>query len=249
MYVSTAATINTKEKNVSTPSEIFEDVSTVATVFANKDVDWINSGMLVPFSTLADLIEHNPDRILSLAREIAVTIKQENSKNEVLKEIIKQRLGDQYTVTHKPVTKRQGQSFSPYSRSRHDLCIQHKENHFRCGTLKAAVVGGSMTIETEESEEIDGDVVEFKSSTFSRDQILAEMVCTLTDSSIDLLKKGKQINRATIYGLSVNYATVKSIVYKMSMDFSSNSLSLVKLTNELPLSESLNFLTSAISKY
>lgn len=237
---------------MSTAGELFEDVSTPATVFSSEDIDWINTGMIVPFSTLVSLIRQNPDRMISLAREMAVTIKQENSKNEILEEIIKRKLGDEYTVTHKPVTTRQGQSFSLYSRSRHDLCIQHKEKHFRSGTLIAAVVGSSMSVETENSEKVDGDVVtsvvEFKTSIFSRDQILAEMVCTITDSCVDLLKKGKQINRAIIYGLSVNYTAVKSIIYKMSMDFSSNSLSLIKLTNELPLSESLNFLTSAISK-
>jgi len=221
------------ERYMPTAGELFENVSTPTTVFSSEDVDWINSGMMVPFSTLMSLIGENPDKMILLAREMAVTIKQENSKNEILEEIIKRKLGAEYTITHKAITAHQGQSFSPYSCSRHDLCIQHKEKHFKSGTLTAAVVGSSMSVETKNSEEVDGDVVtsilEFKTSVFSRDQILAKMACTITDSCIDLLKKEKQINRAIIYGLSVNYAVVKSIVYKMTMDFTSNSLSQVNM--------------------
>ena len=248
------ATINTTESKVSTAGELFECATTPASVFTSKDLEWIDSGMIVPFSTVVDLITNcEPDRMLSLARDMAIQIKHENSKNDILEELIKKKLGNDFTVTHKATVARQGQSFSPYSRSRHDLCIQHKLNNFKSGIVRAAIVGSSVAIDSEiTSEEDDGDVVtsviEFKANIFSRDQTLAQMICTLTDTSIDILKKGKQINKATIYGLSVKYSAIKAVVYKLTMDFSNNTFSLVRLTNELSLCESLNFLVSILSK-
>ena len=101
---------------------------------------------------------------------------------------------------------RKGRSFSPYSKSRHDLCIQHKVNNFKCsgsetsssGTSSGTVVAGvfsSSVLSVTESRRNDGDlitsVIEVKSNEYSRDQLLAEMLCTITDCSVDLLQRGK----------------------------------------------------------
>ena len=171
---------------------------------------------------------------------------------QVVVQLIQQRLKGNYIVMSNPATKRKGTSFSPYSRSRHDLCIMHKENRFKhCGTLTTGLVSAFTTLETEESQETDGEVVtsviEFKTSTFSHDQLLAEMICTLTDSSVEELKRGKQINKAIIYGASINYEACRSMLYKMSMDFLNNSSTVLALSDELSLSDGLNLLISAIS--
>ena len=236
---------------MSTAGELFEEVSPPTTIFSSKDVNWIDSGMMVPYSALVDLMECDPHRMRSLVEDMVVTLKHETSRNEVLEDIIQKKLGSEYTVSHKPTVPRQGQSYSPFSRSRHDLCIQHNTNHFKSGVVRSAVVGSSVVVETGTNEEVDGDVitsiVEFKAKIFSRDQVLAQMMCTLTDTCVDVLKKGRQINQATVYGLSVNYSQIKAIAYKMTMDFCDNSLSLIRLRDELSLSESLNYLISAIS--
>ena len=65
-----------------------------------------------------------------MAAGLAVRLKKEISRNEVIEDVLKQRLGEEFTVTHKPVTKRMGKSFSPYSKSKHDICIMHKRKHF-----------------------------------------------------------------------------------------------------------------------
>lgn len=239
------------EKKVSTVQELLNLESTAVPIslFASTDFNWLNTGIFVPLPALTDSTTSG-----HTGRGMTVTLKKEVSRNEVVQEFIKQKLGDNFIVFDKPATRRKGRSFSPYSRSKHDLCIMHKQNHFKTesGTFTAAVVGASTTMETEESQEDDGDIftslIEFKTTTFSRDQILAEMICTLTDCSVDVLSRGKQINRAMIYGLSVNYSTGTSVMYNMCMDFIRNSLNIVTLPTELAMSDSLNFLISALSK-
>ena len=234
------------EKTVSTVKDLLNMESTVVpnSFFESTDFDWLNTGIFVPLPALTDAIP----------RGMTITLKKEGTKNEIVHEFIKQKLGDNFIVSDQPAMKRRGRSFSPYSKSRHDVYIMHKQNYFKSelGTFTAAVVSASTTVETEETQESDGDVFtslfEFKTTTFSRDQILAEMICTLTDCSVDVLSKGKQINRATIYGLSVNYSSCKSVMYNMCMDFVKNSLDIVTVSTELTMSESLNFLITALSK-
>ena len=72
--------------------------------FEKKDFEWLNSGITaVPFSTLMNVVD-DPHAIVSMAREMVVTLRGESSKNKVVEQIIKQRLGDDFTVTHKPTT-------------------------------------------------------------------------------------------------------------------------------------------------
>ena len=90
-------------------------------------------------------IEHDPRGICELAREKAVSLTCEPSKNDVIEQIIQKRIGKDFTVTRKPLTQRKKMSYNPYSRSRYDLCIQHKEKSFQAATglLRASVVGPS----------------------------------------------------------------------------------------------------------
>ena len=74
------------------------------------------------------------------------------------------------------------------------------------------------------------------------------MMCTVSDCSVEASKKGKQINKAMIYELSINYKSGTSIMYNMCMDFIKNSFNIVKMPTELPLRDSLNFLMSVLSK-
>ena len=72
------------------------------------------------------------------------------------------------------------------------------------------------------------------------------MLCTVTDCSVDLLKKGKQINRAVIYGAALNYSNKKCKLPKMTLDFINNSMSIIMFGNELTISEVLNLLVSLL---
>ena len=88
-------------------------------------------------------------------------------------------------------------------------------------------VEGSMELETSTSESpiatIEGDVItgmiEFKRVTFETDQVLAEMLCTLTDCSLEQLKDGKLLKKAMIYGLSINYKVKRAEVFKVTLKF------------------------------
>ena len=229
-----SAVVNTEIRYVSTLGDV-----TASSIFDTKDFEWPSSGLIaVPFSSLMCVV-NDPGAVKSMTRQMMVTLKGESSKTEIIKQVIKLRLGDEFTVTHKPVVERKGQSFSPYSKSRHDLCIQHKVNNFKCsgfktsssGTSSGTVVAGvfsSSILSVTESRRNDGDlitsVIEVKSNEYSRDQLLAEMLCTITDCSVDLLQRGKQINEATIYGVALNYATVMCKVSRMTINFERNDM-------------------------
>ena len=153
---------------------------------------------------------------------------------------------------------RQGYQFSPYSRSRHDVCIQ-PINSFKCDVVKAVVL--SLAVSEEESEEesekeeysIKGEVttsiVECKSDRIARDQTLAQLFCTLTESCVDTLKGGKLITRGIGYGVSVNYSTTEATVYKLILDFESNEcVTYVQENNKtMPLHTAMNQLVTELA--
>ena len=47
--------------------------------------------------------------------------------------------------------------------------------------------------------------------------MLAEMTYTLTDCCVDQLKNSKQIKKAIVYGLAVNYSSKKAEVLKIRL--------------------------------
>ena len=118
-----AATITSTETRVPSASILFDlHGSSIPSTFNARDFSWIEMGMFVPLSSLTDLVSDGYDSssIASMAAGLAVRLKKEISRNEVIEDVLKQRLGEEFTVTHKPVTKRMGKSFSPYSKSKHD---------------------------------------------------------------------------------------------------------------------------------
>lgn len=151
-------------------------------------------------------------------------------KNSIMKQIIRKKLGDSFTVTNKIINRRQG-NFSPYSRSHHDLCIYHNTHYFKDGIITVGLVSPSafMSEESEVEGEVTTSVTEFKTGGFVRDQALAEMMCTLTDCNIEVLKDGKQIKKALAYGLSVDYSTAEAVVYKMVMNFANPAFNIYVL--------------------
>lgn len=243
------AIVTTKEKKVSVVQEIFKGVATVTNVFDNTDFTCVTSGMVVPLDAFLKVAgkENDPTKIIKIAQEMAVSVDGEPSKNSIMKQIIERKLGDAFTITNKILAKRQG-DFSPYSRSRHGLCIQHKTHHFKEGAITASIVTSS---EACLEEVVEGDVItsvmEFKTGYFVRDQTLAEMMCTLTDCSIEVLRDGKQIKKAVAYGLSVDYNMAKVVVYKMVMNFADPSFKIYVLENEMTLHDALNVLISVLA--
>ena len=87
-----SAVVNTSEIMVSTIRDLYNGAA--ASVFKEKNFQWINAEVVaILFSTIMSII-NNPDPIKSLesiAREMAVMLKGESSKNEVVEQIIKQR--------------------------------------------------------------------------------------------------------------------------------------------------------------
>ena len=102
------------------------------------------------------------------------------------------------------MTKRKGKSFNPYSRSWQDMYIQHKQTSFRKETVHTGLMTSSSTVVKammiNEGEVVTG-VVELKKSTFDDDQTLGEMLCCLTNCTVEQLKNGNQVKKAIAYGL------------------------------------------------
>ena len=71
--------------------DVFEGVSASRT-FEPKDFEWVNSGLVsIPYSIIMGVV-NNPGAMALMAREMAVTLKGEPSRNEVVEQIIKQSL-------------------------------------------------------------------------------------------------------------------------------------------------------------
>ena len=249
-----------REKMVSDASELFEGNSTIRNMFFEKaDFACVTStGKLVPLESLLQVtaLEVNPDKIYEAARQMAVSVFDEAAKNGIVRQIIERKIGGNFLVTKKPITKRGSNLFSQYSRFQHDVCIQHKTNHFKEGTVRAVVVEPSLMgiAEVEDVEVNEGkegqvitSIMEMKTGFFARDQIIAQMMCTLTDCAVEVLKEGKQISRAVVYGLSVDYASMNAMIYKMLMDFNDPSFKVFVLQDKVPIEHGLNLLISCIS--
>lgn len=258
-----SAIVNVKETEVASTTELLEfsvPCGIYPEVFTASDFNCVTrSGSLIPLDFIQQLltIEHDPRRICDLAREKAVSLTCEPSKNNVVEQIIQKRIEKDFIVSRKPLTQRRKMSYNPYSRSRHDLCIQHKEKCFQpaTGLLRAGVVGpsedtpdGIVAIEEENVRDgsVTTSVMEFKMEGIKTDQTFAEMLCSLTDCSIDVLKNGKQISKAVIFGLSIDYSEAQVTIHKMTLNFVDNSFHLIRLKDKMSLSDSLNFVIAAL---
>ena len=49
-------------------------------------------------------IIHNPDTVMAMARQMMVTLAGEPAKNEIVEQIVKQRLGDSFAITQNTTT-------------------------------------------------------------------------------------------------------------------------------------------------
>ena len=248
-----------REKTVSSISELCESDSTIRNVFEKTDFICVTlSGKLVPLEAImqATTTEVDPNKIYEAAKQMAVSVFDESSRNSIIRQIIERKIGSDFLVTKKPVTKRGGNIFSPYSRSQHDvcMCIQHKIKCFKEGIVRAAVIGSSVmgVTDVENTEVKEGEVIttimELKTGFFARDQTIAQMMCTLTDCGVDVLKDGKQISKAIVYGLSVDYTSMEAYIYKMVMNFNDPSFKVFMFQDKVPLEHGLNILINCIDK-
>ena len=99
----------------------------------------------------------------------------------------------------------------------------------------------------EDNGNIVTSVLEFKLDGIKLDQSIAEMLCTVTNCSVDVLRSSKQISKAIIFGLSVDYNTAKTTVHKMILNFIENRFQLFRLKDEMTISGGLNFVIAALS--
>lgn len=243
------ATFEFKPKVVINELELFEGYTIRKEYFEEGDFDCVtSSGWLVPLEAVvhATATEVEPNKICEVAKQMAVSVSEEASKNGIVRQIVQKKIGTDFLVTKKPITQRGGDRYSQYYRSQHDVCIQHKMKHFRGGTTRSAVVAGpSVTsVEAVEEGQVVASVMELEIGLFARDQTIAQMMCTLTDGGVEVLRDGKQISKAIVFGLSVNYTSMKAILYKMVMDFSDSTFTVVVLEDNVSLEHGLNLVVN-----
>lgn len=250
------AIVTCKIDNVLAISDL--DVARIDPMFQAMDFDCVTDGKLVPLSFVNKLLT-NEEMDRSEMRELllrnAVALNREIGRNDIMEQLLALKLGDEFTVTRTPMTKRNGQNFSPYSRSKQDLCVQYKPNAFINDSVLAGlgivtssptVVEGDLMI-SDEGEVITG-VMEFKRNMVEDSQTLAEMLCCLTDCCLEQIKNGKQIKKAVAYGMAVNYLLKNVELFKLTLDFLTNSSKIQKLKNEMPMSDGINFFIAALKK-
>ena len=186
----------------------------------------------------------------ALSNLTAAVLRFEVGKNDVMEQILAQKLNRDFSVTRKTLTKCKGSSSSPFSTSRPDICVQHKEKFYNRGVVASAFVGSAIL--TNESEQIEGDtysaVIEFKTGSFAIDQTVANMICVAADGSMEVLKNGKQISLAIVYGVAVNYSSATCKLLKLCLDFNNNCYEVLELKNEVTLVEGINFIVTVLAK-
>ena len=191
------ATVNVKKTSVQSYSELQDLSNPIAGIFSPRDFSCVTTGQLVSLDDLQHILhrETEPTKITEMVEEVAVRLKDEPSRNEIIEQIIHRKLGDNFTVSSKPMVERKGMNFNPYAKSRQDLCIVHKTNFFKSGLLTIGMVTNSGSVVVSEPS-MHGDVLcsvmEFKCGSHAVDQLLAEMLCTVIDCCVKLLKEGKE---------------------------------------------------------
>lgn len=243
------ATFELKPKMTVDESELFEDCTISKVYFEEKDFTCVaSSGWLVPLEAVIDAAatEVDPTKFCEVVKQMAVSVSEEVSKNEIVRQIVSRKISDDFLVTKKPITNRGSDHFSPYCRSHRDMCIQHKIKHFRDGIAQTAVITGASvsSVKTAEEGQVVTSVTELKVGSFAVDQTIAQMMCTLTESCVEVLRDGKQISKGVVYGLSVNYTSMKAIVYNMVMNFADSTFKVVCLQDSVPLERGLNLVIS-----
>jgi len=73
------------------------------------------------------------------------------------------------------------------------------------------------------------------------------MVAVMADSSLQILKTGKQIHNYITCGLAANYGTCSGILLKFQLNFNEGKAKILMLKNEIPLADEMNFIISALS--
>ena len=147
---------------------------------------WTLIVKVVPLVLLDEVLNEDLPRseLKELVHSMAIPIDREVGRNDIIQHILEAK-GPKFVVSRKSMTKRKGQTFNTYSRSRQDLCIQHVENAFKSDTVMSGVITSSDatlvegTMEVSTSPTIEGDVITSKRVTFETDQVLAKMLWTL----------------------------------------------------------------------
>ena len=189
--------------------------------------------MLVAVSNLTSAVQRN-----------------EHGKNDLIEQILCDKLSRDFVVMRKSLTSRKGMSVSPYSRSRPDIKVQHKEKCFRSGTVMLAAVSSPQpvfTIHEDDKEHSYTAIMEFNTGSFAKDQTLANMLCSGADGSVEILRHGKRISMTIIYNFSVNYETNKTNICKMTLDFE-NSYDVRAVENKVTLLEAINYMVAILKK-
>ena len=228
------------------------DVARIDGVLQTIDLDCVTDGKLVSLALVNTVLEDetiDKSEMKQIILRNAFSIDREIGRNDIMEKLLTYKLGPDFTVSHTSMTKRKGKSYNPYSKSRQDLYIQYKETVFRHDAVRTGIVTtGSPVVEasiSNEGEVITG-ILEFKRDTFEDNQTLAEMLCCLTDCTIEQLKKGNRVKTAIGYGCSVNYLSKTAEIFKLTLDFVNNCSEIMKLQGELPICEALNFLIASL---
>ena len=249
-----SATINCGMTTVNSFDEL-DGIDTIESVFTQRYLEFVTGGALLPVRSIQEIMNSGVDReqMLAAVSSLPQAIQRnEQGKNDLMEQVLCNKLSDDFIVTRKPLTTRKGMSVSPYSRSRPDITVQHKEKCFRSGRVMLASVASPVSVVTAVQEDDEGQsytaVMEFKLGSFAKNQTLANMMCSGADGSVEILREGKQINVAIIYGFSVNYESNKSKVYKMILEFEKNSYNIKVLRDEVTLLQAINFMVTTLKK-
>ena len=100
-------------KYISAMSDLSETPITL--VFRTVDFDCVTDGKVVPLSLLDEALNEDMPRteLRELIHSMAIPLDREVGRNDVIQQILEIKLGPQYVVSRKQMTKRRGHKFNP----------------------------------------------------------------------------------------------------------------------------------------
>lgn len=129
-----------------------------------------------------------------------------------------------------------------YATSKPDVII--------CSEKSAAVVNGTYV---EDEDEIHNDTfgltIEAKRNEFLLNQTIGNMIKVATDLTVIALKQGKDIQKATVYGIAVNYYKMEGKILQLQMNFDDKNCKIQYITQPFKLSFCINAICTVMTHY
>lgn len=178
-------------------------------------------------------------------KRLKVQLGGEVSKNELACNSLRELLKSKDMIVDTGLLDETPPTYSPFCRSKTDLFMYHK-TYFKHGVVTSA------TCMTEHDEEdcriIESGVCEMKNSQKTSKQLHANMLHFTAQLIVQTLKEGSIIDKAVVYGLSIQYDKKCANLYRMTVDLTA-PVTTIEDFGEYPLVDAIDIIIYKLLKH